>query len=152
MSKKTRAMNPKGQLGKLPPRYKFVLNQYDFTRLSKCSICGKPTHRRKFPLFIYIKDWGLLALGKTCRFCSLCELIICHQDELEDELVNFFERASPRTIGNPYIVLGTVDKKVWKDNLETAPESAVQQLEHVADFKKVLRLTFQGGWQPIQKR
>jgi hypothetical protein len=31
---------------------------------------------------------GILALGKDCRYCSLCELIICHRDELEDELVH----------------------------------------------------------------
>ena len=73
----------KHTIGKLPPRYTFILNPYQDTRLSKCTICRKPTHMRKVALLIHIEEWGLLALGKTCRYCSHCELIIAHRDELE---------------------------------------------------------------------
>lgn len=135
-------------IGKLPPQFKFVLNQYKDFRASKCTICQRPTHMRKFALLIHIDEWGFLALGKTCRYCSLCELIICHQDELEDELVHLFERIAPEVIGNPYIVLGTVDKQRWKKSLGNSGEPLPHAMEHVADFEKVLDLKIEGGWQP----
>jgi hypothetical protein len=156
MSRKTKAVDGKksieqGQLGKLPRRYRFILNPYADTRLSKCPICRKLTHMRKFPLLIHIDDWGLLALGKTCRYCSFCELIMAHRDELEDELVGVFERVSPEVIGRPYLVIGTVDMRSWKESLSGKAESLRETLEHAADFKDVLNLRMEGGWQHVKK-
>ncbi len=108
----TRGHMKKAKFGKLPPRFTFILNPHAHIRVSKCPICRRLTHMRKFPLLIYIDKWGFLALGKTCRYCSLCELIVVHQDELEDELVHTFERVAPDVIGNQYLVLGTVEKKL----------------------------------------
>lgn len=68
------------KIGELPRRYSFILNQYSETRLSKCPKCEKLTHPRKFVMFIHIDGWGPMALGKTCRYCSRCEMIIVHQD------------------------------------------------------------------------
>jgi len=141
----------KHTIGKLPPRYTFILNPYQDTRLSKCTICRKPTHMRKFALLIHIDEWGLLALGKTCRYCSQCELIIAHQDELENELVHFFERVAPEVIGKPYLVLGTVEKQRWKDSLGQKAYKLSEALEYVADFKEVLGLKIKGGWSPAKK-
>ena len=81
--------------GQLPERYSFLLNPYTDTRLSKCPRCEKPTHPRKFALFIHIEQWGPLTLGKTCRYCSTCELIIVHQDELEAQLAQTFSQLAP---------------------------------------------------------
>ena len=103
---------------------------------------------RKFALLLHIEKWGLLALGKTCRYCSGCELIIAHQDELEDELVHLFERIAPEVIGNPYLVLGTVEKRRWKESLGHGGDELKQALEHVAEFKKILDLKIEGGWLP----
>jgi hypothetical protein len=135
------------KFGKLPPRYKFILNQYEHLRVSKCPICRRLTHMRKFALLVYIDEWGFLALGKTCRYCSLCELIVAHQDELEHELAGTFERVAPDVIGNQYMVLGTVDKKWWKEGLNSVRDLSGDALEHLADFKKVLGLD-PGGWRP----
>src|SRR5215210_4340089 len=82
------------RLGKLPPRYSFILNPYPDERLSKCPKCDQRTHLRKFALFILVDGFGPMVLGKTCRFCTPCELLIVHQDELEHELVVALE---PRT-------------------------------------------------------
>ena len=101
------------RIGKLPPRYSFILNPYTDVRLSKCPRCQKPTHLRKFALFIHIDAWGPMALGKTCRYCSRCALIMAHQDELEAQLAHSFSQIAPEFIGNEYLVLGTIDKKVW---------------------------------------
>jgi hypothetical protein len=142
----------KKRIGKLPPRFTFILNSYKQTRVSKCPLCRRLTHMRKFALLIYIKDWGMLSLGKTCRYCTPCELIIAHQDELEDELVGVFERHAPEIIGNPYVVLGTVDKERWKASLERGVEELGKSLEHIADFKKVLDFKLTGGWQPVKNK
>jgi hypothetical protein len=140
----------KTRSGKLPPRYSFILNSYKDFRLSKCPLCQQLTHMRKFALLIHIDQAGLMALGKTCGYCTPCELIIAHQDELEDELVHIFESRAPDVIGNPYLVLGTVDKKWWKESLDRGGDPITEALDHVADFKRVLDLKIEGGgWMPV---
>jgi len=138
------------RIGKLPSRFKFILNPYTDTRLSKCPRCQQLTHMRKFALLIHIEHWGILVLGKTCRYCTPCELIMAHRDELENELVNIFEKAKSEVIGNPYVVFGTVEMKWWKESLGRRDEQLAQMLEHAADFKSVLDLKFEGGWQPMK--
>ena len=141
----------KDNMRKFPQRFTFILNPYKDTRLSACPICLRPTHMRKFALLIHIEKFGFLAPGKTCRYCSHCELIMAHQDELEDELVHSFETRSPDIIGNPYLVFGTVEIKWWKQSLGHSGESLSQLLEHVTQFKSVRNLKIKGGWQPVKK-
>ena len=138
------------RLEDLTPRYKFILNPYVDFRLSKCPLCEKLTHMRKFALLIHIEGWGLLVLGKTCRYCTPCELIIAHQDELEDELVGIFEKQAPDVIGNPYMAIGTVDKKLWKQSLGARTIEQNQALQNMSPFEDVLTLKMEGGWQPIK--
>ena len=106
---------------------------------------------RKFALLIHIEKWGFLALGKTCRYCTLCELIMAHQDELEDELVRCFESHAPEVIVNPYTVFGTVDKQRWKESLGRNTLDLSDALDYAADFTKVFDLKMEGGWQPPKK-
>src|SRR5208283_5214355 len=109
---------PKRRIGELHPRYSFMLNPHVELRLSKCPKCQQPTHLRKFALFIHVEGWGSIALGKTCRYCSRCEMIMVHQDELEAELAQSFSQIAPEVIGNEYMVLGTIEKKVWQEGLQ----------------------------------
>ena len=140
------------RIGKQPPRYSFLLNPYSDVRLSKCPTCEKPTHLRKFALFIDIDGWGPLALGKTCRYCSRCELIIAHQDELEAELARNPAALVPEAGGKGYLVLGTLDKKVWQQGLQGQGQPLGDALEHVAEFKKILELHVEpGGWRPAEE-
>jgi hypothetical protein len=137
------------RIGKLKPRYSFILNPYSDIRLSKCPKCQKLTHLRKFALFILIEDFGPIILGKTCRYCSKCELIMAHQDELEPQLVLSLQKIAPEVIGNEYLVVGTFDKKVWQRGLQTKSPLDSEIFEHLADFKKVLDLEVEpGGWYP----
>ncbi len=138
----------KGRIGDLPPRYSFILNPYTSVRLSKCPQCSRPTHARKFALFIHIDKFGSLALGKTCRYCARCEMLIVHQDELEAELAHNFTRIAPEVVGNKYLVLGTVDKKVWQRSLQEDEATLSSTLPYVAEFKKALDLKMEGGWMP----
>jgi len=140
-----------GKIGERSPRYSYMLNPYSDVRLSKCPKCGKLTYARKFALLIHIEAWGPLALGKTCRYCSRCELIMVHQDELEAELAQSFTRIAPEVIGNAYLVLGTVEKKVWQEALNGRGQPLEHIREHVAQFKKVYALEYEpGGWYPAR--
>jgi len=143
----------KTRVGKLQPRYSLMLNPYSDVRLSKCPKCQKPTYLRKFALFIHIDGWGPLALGKTCRYCSRCELIMVHQDELEAQLAHSFSHIAPEVIGNEYLVIGTIDKKVWQAGLRDGDRQLAQMLQHMADVKDVYVLEYEpGGWYPADKK
>jgi hypothetical protein len=137
------------RIGRLPPRYGFILNPHAGTRLSKCPQCERYTHPRKFAFFIHVDGWGPMALGKTCKYCARCELIMMHQDELEAELAYSFSKFAPEVIGNEYLVLGTIEKRVWQQGVKGEETEAGGILKHVADFKKVYDLEYDpGGWYP----
>jgi hypothetical protein len=138
------------RLGDLPARYSFLLNPYTDVRLSTCPRCKKLTHMRKFPLFIHIDNVGPVVLGKTCRYCSKCELIMAHKDELDAEIRHLLTGRAPEAVDNEYMVLGTMDRKVWQRSLSGgAPLD--ESLKHVAEFKKHLTLHVEGGWVPAKE-
>ena len=70
----------------------------------------------KFPLFIHVEGFGTLVLGKTCRYCSRCELIVDHRDELESQLANGPAQLKPCAGG--YLVIATMDMKAWQPGLK----------------------------------
>ena len=116
-------------------------------RLSRCPLCRGLTHQRKFALVIHIDGWGLVPLGKTCRWCTKCELIMVHQDELENVLTQNFSSIAPDVIGNRYLVLGTMDIRVWRMGLKEEGSTLGDILNNAADFKKRYDLEVDpGGW------
>lgn len=138
----------KKRLGKLPPRYRFALSPYTDYRWSKCPKCGRLTYMRKFPLLIQIDGFGLLTLGKTCRYCPKCEFIIAHKDQLESVMAEIFSGPYPDVVGNEYLVIGVVEQKVWKQGLVEQP-SIEEVIENTSDFKEHLVLRCDpGGWVP----
>ena len=140
------------RIGKLPRRYSLLLNSHAEVRLSKCPKCQKVTHLRKFALFVHIDQWGPMVLGKTCRYCSRCEMVMVHRAELEEELARGFSQRAPQVIGNDYLVLGTMEKKIWREGLEGEARPLAGMLEHVADFKHQYELDYTpGGWYPATR-
>ncbi len=138
----------KKRLGKLPPRYRFALNPYKDFRWSKCPKCGRLTYMRKFPLLIHIDGFGLLTLGKTCRYCPKCEFIIAHQDDLEHVMAEIFSESHPDVVGNWYLVIGTVEKKAWQVGM-IEPMTMQEIRNYTADIKEYLVLEYEpGGWAP----
>ena len=138
---------PEKHLGKLPPRYSYMLNPYTDERLSRCPQCHGLTGQRKFALVIHIDGWGLLPLGKTCRWCPRCELIMVHQDELENILTQNFSSIAPEVIGNTYLVMGTMDIRVWRRGLKGEGSILNNILDNIADFKMRYDLKIEpGGW------
>ncbi len=139
-------------MGKLAPRYSFLLNPYSDVRLSKCPRCGRLTHLRKFALFVHVEGYGPLVLGKTCRYCTPCELVIAHRDELEAELARGPARLRPEAAEDQYFVVGTVDREAWKKGLTGSGMQLGEGIEHLADFKKYLDLHVEpGGWRPAEE-
>jgi Zn-finger nucleic acid-binding protein len=137
------------RIGKLPPRYSLLLNSHAEVRLSKCPKCQKVTHLRKFALFVHIDEWVPMALGKTCRYCSRCEMVMVQRAELEAELARGVSQRAPQVIGNDYLVLGTMEKKMWREGLDGEAKPLAEMLKHVADFKHQYELDYKpGGWYP----
>jgi hypothetical protein len=140
---------PKVKIGSLQPRYSLLLNSHKNVRLSKCPKCQKLTHLRKFALFIHIDGWGPMALGKTCRYCSRCEVVMVSRKELEAKLARGLSQMAPEMIGKDYLVLGTIEIKVWREGLGSPGKPIAEMLKHVADFKHQYDLEYKpGGWHP----
>ena len=134
------------RIGELPPRYGFMLNPFPQTRLSKCPKCQKLTFPRKFALLIHVDGFGPYVQGKTCRYCSRCEMIMCQQDELEMELAIAAARRVPAALGGEYFVIGTVSRKSWQAGLAHAAE-VDDLLANLSEFKKYRGLSITpGGW------
>jgi hypothetical protein len=133
-------------IGKLPPQYTFILNPYPHTRFSRCPTCEQKMHQRKVPLFIHVDPLNPVVLGYTCRYCPNCDLLIAHQDWIEDLLANLFAARDPSIIGNDYLVLGTVERTAWREGMKE-PKGIQEMLEHLHDFKEVLTVEVQpAGW------
>jgi hypothetical protein len=78
---------------------------------------------------------------------------MAHQDELESQLAYSFSKIQPEFIGNEYLVIGTVDKKVWKKGLEGGGGEFGEMLKHIADFKRVYDLHVEpGGGYPADEK
>jgi|APSaa5957512622_1039677.scaffolds.fasta_scaffold04066_4 hypothetical protein len=125
----------KAQFGKLPPKYKFILNPYQDVRFSSCLRCSGKTLIRKVPLFVHVYPEHPTTINKRCRYCPKCDLLIVHQDELETSLVLSHREDRPEIVGNEYLVLGTLSPSAWrKRNKE--PLNMGNAQENVHDFKE----------------
>lgn len=124
-------------IGKLPPRYLFFLNHYKHERFTSCPRCGYKSRLRKFSLFILVAPDKKLILDKICRYCYHCELIIAHQDQLEEQLAAYYSAFAPNIIGNDYLVIGTLDPASRKHRTyKRLP--VLEVLEDLHDFKEVV--------------
>jgi hypothetical protein len=145
---KTMTQKDLPRLGKLPPQYTFILNPYTDARFTRCPICEQKMHQRKVPLFIHVDPFHPVVLGYTCRYCPTCDLLIAHQDQIEALLANLFATHEPSVIGNDYLVMGTVERKAWREGMK-APKGISDMLAYLHDFKEVRTVEYRpGGWYP----
>ncbi len=129
----------------MPPRHSFALNPHREMRCTKCPRCEGRTRLRKFALLIGVEEFGLMVLGKTCRYCPPCDFIIAHRDELEALLAAGFSTHEPEVIGNGYYVIGTVERKTWRKGMRDSITSTDELLRHAADFAKEFDLLCEPG-------
>ena len=137
------------RMGRLPPRYSFALNPHAAARFTKCPRCDARTKLRKLPLVVHVggRDGGkLVVLGKSCRLCTACELLIAHDAEISNLLTHL--AVGPERDADGYLVLGTLERPVWHRGLGGGV-AFDELLEHMADFKEHIRVDFEpGGWRP----
>lgn len=117
-----------------PPQYNFVLNPYPDERLSRCPFCNNKTGQRKRPLVIHVDPVHLITLNYTCRYCEHCDLLIAHKHEIEHILYNVFVQRDPSAIGNRYLIMGTVERKVWRE-ASKRPQTPIETLTQARRFK-----------------
>jgi hypothetical protein len=141
---KSKVKETQSRRGGLPPRYTFFLNPYMQYRFTSCPLCEQSTKLRNFALLIHIKPLTLMALNMPSRFCPNCELLIVHQDQLEEQLAAH----DPSAFSNGYWVFGTLERKAWREVLRQ-PKPASEMLKDGADFKEVVSFQIQpAGWYP----
>jgi hypothetical protein len=139
--------NPPPKIG-AEPRYRFILNPYKDARFTRCPDCEALMKVRKTPLLIHIEPKQIRALRKTVKYCPVCDILIVHQDELEQQLAYVFAQHAPELVGNNYFVFGTLDPKDWKAGL-TQPAGIRETLDRHHPFKEELEVHTSGGWMPI---
>jgi hypothetical protein len=133
----------KNRMGVLPPRYAFVMNPHADMGFTKCPRCEAKMRVRKLSLVIHVEGVGLVLLGKTCRLCLDCDALVAHQADLDRLVRAMGDGAKPK-----YLVLGTLDRRVWRRGLE-GRVSLDEVVECMSDFKTHLRVDVTpGGWYP----
>jgi hypothetical protein len=88
--KRSHQRRPVTPLGLLPPRYSFVLHPDIRDRFTRCPRCNAHTRLRKLPPVIHVEHPAgarLTILGKTCRLCIVCEMLIAHAADITHLLV-----------------------------------------------------------------
>ena len=107
--------------------------------------------QRKVPLFIHVDPMHPVILGYTCRYCPDCDLLIAHQDVIEHLLASMFDERDPSVIGNDYLVMGTVERKAWREGMKT-PKGIEEMRENLHDFKEVRTVEYRpAGWYPAEE-
>jgi hypothetical protein len=54
---------------------------------------------------------------------------------------------APEMIAKDFLVLGTIEKKIWKQRLGSPGTPIAEMLKHLADFKHHYNLKYKaGGW------
>ena len=104
------------------------------------------TRLTKLALVIHVEHpvgARLVMLGKTCRLCAVCEVLIAHEHEVTPLLM-----ASIADLNVPprYVVLGIIERRVWRAGM-TGGVTLEAMKESMADFKQYLRIEVTpGGW------
>jgi hypothetical protein len=93
-----------------------------------------------------------VCLNKTCRYCPRCDLVIAHQDEVEEQLTALFGEWQPELVGNAYLVLGTLDPEVWERGRHT-PLTIPEMRDNLHDWQAVLSIRpANGEGRPPERR
>jgi thioredoxin-related protein len=97
------------------------------------------------PLFIHTDPKQPLLLNKTCRYCAHCDLLIAHQNELDEIITRTFTILNPKIVDNKYLVIGTLDRTDWKriDHNKLPIQDTIVVLY---DFKEVVIFKPMSGW------
>ncbi|WP_234017295.1 hypothetical protein [Nostoc sp. 'Lobaria pulmonaria (5183) cyanobiont'] len=105
-----------------------------------------------FPLVIHIEPKQLFLLNKQCKYCPSCDLIIAKKQEIEPLMAATFVQTNPQIVGNNYVVMGTVDKKDWKEGDKNLL-SPSEMIGRIYVFKDVWNFeVIPAGWYPNEEK
>lgn len=83
-------------------------------------------------------------LGKTCRLCVVCEVLIAHEEEVTPLVVA--SDVATSSAAPSYLVLGTVTTRIWRSGIARGVSLEAVR-ESMADFKQYLHIDVTpGGW------
>lgn len=134
--------------GKQEPRYNFFLNPYLDCRFTTCPICERSMRQRKLLLVVDLNEPKTpMALEKMCRYCPECDLLIAHENEMNESLSDLFDGKKITT--DDYMVIGTLDRRFWKKDMNT-PLSPEDIIDNRHDFEDVVDFEARGGWLPAE--
>lgn len=135
------------RLGKLTPKHRFFLNPYSDARFSTCPQCNRATKLRKNPFMVFIFPKFPIVLNMTGRYCPACDLLILHQDKVEQLLVAACElHGHPEVIGNEYLVGGIVERSFFRETSAGKPPQGLL-MDYVHDFKEHVTIKpLHWGW------
>ena len=128
--------HPTPRLGALPPRYSFLLNPYPHERFTRCPRCKSTTRLRKIPLVVHVDSLGLVLLRKSCRLCTVCEVLIAHETEVRRVIKGLGSQTGACA---EYVILGTLGSDTWRDGMR-AGVTIEDVRTDMADFKAYLRV------------
>jgi len=131
--------------------HRFFLNPYQDAAFTKCPKCEGRTRVRKFPLVVHIEPSQLFVLNKQCCYCEGCDLIIARRSEVESLMAAAFERRDPTIVGNGYLVVGTLPRRLWRAR-DDAGVRPVDMLDQTEIFRDVWKFELVGGgWGPAAR-
>jgi len=96
---------------------------------------------------IHIAPDHLVSFNKVCRFCPFCELIIVKRTELESYLSVMAQEYFPPSIGNDYLVIGTLDRSLHYKGKRGQLDTGIA-VENFTPFIDHLNFEVRGGWGP----
>lgn len=107
------------------------------------------TKIRDVPLVVHVdypERAKLVILQNTCRLCPDCDMLVAHDAEIAASIAA--SRFNPNAGKSRYVVLGTVERRVWRAGLAGGVELA-EVRKHRADFKAYMRVDVTpAGWYP----
>jgi len=140
------AKKERKHFGLLDPEYNYLLNPYPELRFTKCPVCEGKTGQRKLPLVVHVDPKNLINLNYTHRYCRRCNTLIGHRHEIEQFLLNLFSQHNPEVIGNRYVIIGTMELKAWRDELNEQQSISEARADiHDPKTYEELRMTM-AGW------
>lgn len=125
------------QLGHLSPQHDFFLNPHIDARFTRCPQCDELTKLRKKPLLLFINLVQPVCLNKTCRYCPRCDLLIAHQDELDELIEAICRQQFPHLVDKKYLVVGTMERQARKQGWQGVA-SIKDIFDSLHDFKQHL--------------
>jgi hypothetical protein len=60
------------------------------------------------------------------KYCPRCDLLILHQDKVEELLAAALAQQNPDLIGNDYLIVGTKERKGWRETIKQPPPNTLR--------------------------